>query len=149
MYRLLRAIKDLQESVDNLEERIGDLDNSMPELQGRIAALETAASHGEPITGWEGRSFGSDMCFKHGEPANNRFPCPTCRDERGLVRVESLREFRSRLHLLTPEQFAKLPDGSTVFSIFGEQYTKGVDYIDQDTRGGRLAFGFVHGRWPL
>jgi hypothetical protein len=45
------------------------------------------------------------------------------------------------ISLLTPEEFARLPNGVTVISIFGKEYVKGRDYIDDETRGGRLAFG--------
>lgn len=47
----------------------------------------------------------------------------------------------TRIRLLTPEQFRKLPDGTEVISILGERMTKGVDYIDDDTRGGFMAYG--------
>lgn len=44
--------------------------------------------------------------------------------------------------LLTPEEFASLPNGTVVTSISERKYIKGQDYIDDDTRGGCLAFGF-------
>jgi hypothetical protein len=52
------------------------------------------------------------------------------------------------IELLTPEQFAALPDGVSVWSIFGEQLRKGIDDVDQDTRAGRLAFGIPDRRYP-
>ena len=45
------------------------------------------------------------------------------------------------IHLLTPEQFAGLADGTIVLSINGEEKIKGKDRIDQDTRFGFLAWG--------
>lgn len=45
------------------------------------------------------------------------------------------------LWLVTPAEFEKLPDGMVFESIGGKFYTKGKDYIDQDVRGGHLAFG--------
>lgn len=36
--------------------------------------------------------------------------------------------------LLTPEEFRDIPDGTTLYSIFGERVVKGVDEIDDDTR---------------
>lgn len=43
--------------------------------------------------------------------------------------------------LLTPRAFESLPDGTVVVSIHSYELTKGVDYIDLDTRGGQIAFG--------
>lgn len=49
--------------------------------------------------------------------------------------------------LLCPEsQFASLPDGIALYSIFGDVKVKGRDYIDEDTRGGCLAYGIIPGR---
>ena len=45
------------------------------------------------------------------------------------------------IKLLTPRAFEDLPNGSVVVSIHGEEKTKGTDRIDQDTRGGCLAWG--------
>ena len=45
--------------------------------------------------------------------------------------------------LLTPEQYANLPDGVSVISISGEVKVKGTDYIDGDTRAGYLAYGLI------
>lgn len=45
------------------------------------------------------------------------------------------------LELLTPEGLSRLPDGTILYDIFGEQVIKGHDYIDSDTRGGYLAYG--------
>lgn len=43
--------------------------------------------------------------------------------------------------LLTPKEFAALPDGTVLVSIMGERVVKGRDAIDDDTRGGYLAYG--------
>ena len=45
------------------------------------------------------------------------------------------------LWLITPEEFAKLPDGFELTNIFGKKAIKGKDYIDDDTRFGHLAYG--------
>ncbi len=47
------------------------------------------------------------------------------------------------ISLLSVEEFTRLPDGTRVVSIFGEEKIKGRDYIDNDTRGGRLAYGLL------
>lgn len=47
------------------------------------------------------------------------------------------------ISLLSPEELARLPDGTRVVSIFGQEKIKGRDPIDNDTRGGRLAFGLL------
>lgn len=43
--------------------------------------------------------------------------------------------------LITQEQFDKLPDGTALVAIDGEEVVKGSDKIDMDTRFGHLAFG--------
>ena len=45
------------------------------------------------------------------------------------------------IRLITPEEFANLPDGTILIDIFGGQATKGVDYIDGDTRCGFMVYG--------
>jgi hypothetical protein len=45
------------------------------------------------------------------------------------------------IQLITPVEFAALPDGTELISIMGDIKVKGIDYIDDDTRGGYLAFG--------
>ena len=45
--------------------------------------------------------------------------------------------------LLTPIELTTVPDGTVLLDIFGKEHTKGKDYIDDDTRGGHLAFGFL------
>lgn len=47
------------------------------------------------------------------------------------------------MNLLTPEEYEALPDGTRLENIFGAIKTKGVDYIDQDIRGGYIAFGLA------
>ena len=45
--------------------------------------------------------------------------------------------------ILLPEWvYPYIADGETLICISGETMVKGQDYIDQDTRGGWLAFGF-------
>ena len=53
-----------------------------------------------------------------------------------------------KLLLITPEEFAVLPDGEVLACIDGSTFTKGVDEIDDDTRAGHLAYGVV-GNHPL
>lgn len=45
------------------------------------------------------------------------------------------------IDLLTPEEFARLPDGTLLLSINGKEAIKGRDYIDDDLRGGHMAYG--------
>lgn len=46
------------------------------------------------------------------------------------------------LLLISPQLFKLLPDGVKLLSISGQLKETGKDYIDQDTRGGMLAYGF-------
>lgn len=52
------------------------------------------------------------------------------------------------LLLLTPEEFAELPNGTELTSIFGRAKVKGRDEIDMDTRCDHIAYG-VTGDHPL
>lgn len=52
------------------------------------------------------------------------------------------------LWLLTPDEFAMVPDGSTLVCISGETGVKGRDEIDLDTRGGCIAWGFLDSQLP-
>lgn len=47
----------------------------------------------------------------------------------------------NELWLFTPDEFNCLPDGLIVESIMGDFKTKGLDYIDLDTRFGHTAWG--------
>lgn len=47
------------------------------------------------------------------------------------------------IELVTPEEFAVLADGTALVSILSQEVVKGVDYIDDDTRAGFLAFGLL------
>lgn len=56
--------------------------------------------------------------------------------------IETSGPYRGRtIRLLTPIQFCGLPDGEELVSIGGISKIKGHDSIDQDTRGGYLAWG--------
>lgn len=46
-----------------------------------------------------------------------------------------------KLWLFTPEELVRLPDGIQLTCINGEAVIKGLDYIDDDTRAGHLAYG--------
>lgn len=46
-----------------------------------------------------------------------------------------------KITLLTPKEFLGVPDGTILYDIMGEPHIKGVDKIDDDTRGGHLAYG--------
>jgi hypothetical protein len=59
-------------------------------------------------------------------------------DKRGMC---TLRD-GSMIQLIKPDYFSTLPNGTVLDCINGKEYTKGVDDIDDDTRGGYLAFGF-------
>lgn len=52
------------------------------------------------------------------------------------------------LWLLTPDEFGMVPAGSTLVCISGETAVKGRDEIDQDTRGGCMAWGFLDSQLP-
>lgn len=45
------------------------------------------------------------------------------------------------LWLVTPEEFARLPQGFELTAIDGERVVIGRDFIDTDTRCGVLAYG--------
>lgn len=47
------------------------------------------------------------------------------------------------LMLLPPEDLAALPDGTIVIDIWGIPRIKGSDKLDDDTRGGVTAYGFL------
>jgi hypothetical protein len=53
------------------------------------------------------------------------------------------RRLPGKLHLLSIEEFNKLPDGTELTSINGSVVTKGKDRIDMDTRAGYIAFGII------
>ena len=52
------------------------------------------------------------------------------------------------LWLLTLEEFALVPEGSTLDCINGRRVVKGVDYIDDETRYGVLAYGVRESQLP-
>ena len=47
------------------------------------------------------------------------------------------------VELITADQYENLPDGVTLTCISGKGVIKGTDYVDWDTRGGYIAYGFV------
>lgn len=49
----------------------------------------------------------------------------------------------TNLWLLTTAEYAMLPDGFVLTCIDGTECTKGVDYIDDGTRFGHLAYGVI------
>jgi len=53
-----------------------------------------------------------------------------------------------KLCLLTPQEYSDLPDGTLLECIDGEQLIKGQGHVDDDTRGGHLAWGVI-GEHPL
>lgn len=57
-------------------------------------------------------------------------------------------DWPDKLWPLTPEEYEQVPDGSTLVCIDGRTKVKGTDYIDQDTRGGYIAFGFLDSQLP-
>ena len=48
------------------------------------------------------------------------------------------------LWLVTPKELTELPDGIVLTCIDGSTAVKGKDYIDDDTRGGVLAYGIMN-----
>jgi hypothetical protein len=47
------------------------------------------------------------------------------------------------LYLCPASDYEYVPDGTIMVSINGKEYIKGKDYIDDDTRGGLLAYGVL------
>lgn len=47
------------------------------------------------------------------------------------------------IYLITPDELSQLDDGEYLWDIFGKPHIKGVDRIDDDTRGGYLAYGLL------
>lgn len=47
------------------------------------------------------------------------------------------------LWLFTIDEFNQLPDGIELTCIDGTTAVKGKDYIDDDTRGGHIAYGVI------
>lgn len=54
-----------------------------------------------------------------------------------------MQRWDDNLWLITEKEFEKIPNGTELTCIDGTTVTKGVDYIDMDTRFGHLAYGFV------
>jgi len=52
-----------------------------------------------------------------------------------------MHRFNDKLWLFTPDEYNRLPDGTILTSILGETVSKGIDYIDMDTRFGHIAYG--------
>ena len=46
-----------------------------------------------------------------------------------------------KLKLITAKELEKLPTGTELVCIDGSKKVVGIDYIDDDTRGGFLAYG--------
>lgn len=49
----------------------------------------------------------------------------------------------STIELLQPAELETLPDGTVLYDINGVKAVKGTDNIDDDTRGGFLAYGIL------
>lgn len=51
---------------------------------------------------------------------------------------------KRKVLLLCPlSDYPNVPSGTAMYSITGEKKVKGTDYIDDDTRGGCMAFGIL------
>lgn len=69
--------------------------------------------------------------------------------------VPWLVEEKFNLQLLTPEEYNQLPLGTPLGCIDGRELVKSLDsdesgspnYVDMDTRGGRLAYGLIYERF--
>ncbi len=53
------------------------------------------------------------------------------------------KDTQPQLWLLTPEEFDCLPNGTKLQCIDQTEVIKGIDYIDQDTRMGVIAYGLL------
>ena len=62
-------------------------------------------------------------------------------EERGWMRWSN----GDTLRLCPETDFPNVPDGIAMYSISGTVHVKGRDYIDDDTRGGILAYGLIPG----
>lgn len=49
----------------------------------------------------------------------------------------------SQMELIQLDELKNYPDGTTFKCINGSLVTKGKDYIDDDTRGGYIAYGII------
>lgn len=54
-----------------------------------------------------------------------------------------MQKWNENLWLLTPGEYIQLKDGIKLQSINGKNSIKGIDYIDQDTRFGHIAYGLT------
>lgn len=55
--------------------------------------------------------------------------------------ARGMRSWDDKLYLILLSDWPNWPDGCKVTSICGDTKTKGKDHIDEDTRGGLLAYG--------
>lgn len=55
--------------------------------------------------------------------------------------ARGMRSWDGNLYLIPLVDWKNWPEGCKVTSILGETKVKGKDYIDEDTRGGLLAYG--------
>lgn len=55
---------------------------------------------------------------------------------------------KDHLWLLKPDELELIPDGTTLVCINGTTKVVGQDYIDNDTRGGLLAYGLRESQLP-
>lgn len=49
----------------------------------------------------------------------------------------------SGIHLFTPEELSKIPDGTVLTSVTGRKCIKGKDYLAKDTIVGYTSYGVV------
>ena len=52
-----------------------------------------------------------------------------------------MQKWDENLYLFTPEELSRIPEGTVLTCIDTENYVKGKDHLDDDTRFGHTAYG--------
>ena len=78
-------------------------------------------------------------CSGHNDDAYDCRKCGATKWE--WIMVKWAEEGENSLWLFSINEYELLPDGIELESIGGTKKTKGIDYIDLDTRGGHIAWG--------
>lgn len=68
---------------------------------------------------------------------------PSSKSAKDLLLSHGLRMWDEKLLLIPLSMYERVPNGAVLTSISGDRKVKGKDYIDNDTRGGLLAFGVM------
>lgn len=90
--------------------------------------------------GWGAPKYAASIPRKN--PAGFGIPDSISVNEAGHVVPDGSGFFKEELYLITPAQLKSLSNGTTLTCIDGKRVVVGIDKIDDDTRGGFLAYGF-------